>query len=140
MRKDDADFGARRKIESGTGPVFFFTLKPLPGEGVTEMVSRLAATLRHAEKRIVRLMLFGSVSDSAAAEEVTPRIFGQINWPVYWVEGIACDAPIAGMGVVAFSSDRGLGSLPVIAVQCGICRVDLLFELEADARRSKPGN
>jgi enamine deaminase RidA (YjgF/YER057c/UK114 family) len=28
---------------------------------------------------------------------------------------------------------RGLGSMPFVAAQCGICRDDLLFELEADA-------
>jgi hypothetical protein len=28
---------------------------------------------------------------------------------------------------------RNLRSLPAIAAQCGICRGDLLFELEADA-------
>jgi enamine deaminase RidA (YjgF/YER057c/UK114 family) len=40
----------------------------------------------------------------------------------------------------AWCADRGLRSLPVISAQCGICRDDLLFELEADARRSPPGS
>ncbi len=39
----------------------------------------------------------------------------------------------------AWCADQGLHSLPVISAQCGICRKDLLFELEADARRSAPG-
>jgi enamine deaminase RidA (YjgF/YER057c/UK114 family) len=33
---------------------------------------------------------------------------------------------------------RELRSLPFVAAQCGICRDDLLFELEADAWSSRP--
>jgi enamine deaminase RidA (YjgF/YER057c/UK114 family) len=33
---------------------------------------------------------------------------------------------------------RGLPSLPVIPAHCGICRDDLLFELEADAWKANP--
>jgi enamine deaminase RidA (YjgF/YER057c/UK114 family) len=33
----------------------------------------------------------------------------------------------------AWCAERELGALPVVAAQCGICRDDLLFELEADA-------
>jgi enamine deaminase RidA (YjgF/YER057c/UK114 family) len=39
----------------------------------------------------------------------------------------------------AWCADRGLRSLPAITAQCGICRDDLLFELEADAWKSTPG-
>ncbi len=35
--------------------------------------------------------------------------------------------------LAAWCAERGLPSMPVIATQCGICRDDLLFELEADA-------
>ncbi len=38
----------------------------------------------------------------------------------------------------AWCAACGLQTLPVVAVHCGICRDDLLFELEADARRSPP--
>ncbi len=43
--------------------------------------------------------------------------------------------------IPAFSdwcADRALRSLPFIAAQCGICRDDLLFELEADAWNPTP--
>jgi len=39
-------------------------------------------------------------------------------------------------GIPAFAAwcaERGFRSLPFVAAQCGICRDDLLFELEADA-------
>jgi hypothetical protein len=38
----------------------------------------------------------------------------------------------------AWCAERDMCSLPVIAAQCGICRDDLLFELEADAWKSTP--
>jgi enamine deaminase RidA (YjgF/YER057c/UK114 family) len=42
--------------------------------------------------------------------------------------------------MAAWCARRGLQSLPVAAVQCGICRDDLLFELEADAFRRFAGS
>jgi enamine deaminase RidA (YjgF/YER057c/UK114 family) len=38
----------------------------------------------------------------------------------------------------AWCAARELSSLPVLAAQCGICREDLLFELEADAWKPAP--
>ena len=40
--------------------------------------------------------------------------------------------------LAAWCLARGLRSLPFIAARCGICRNDLLFELEADAWNAKP--
>ncbi len=36
----------------------------------------------------------------------------------------------------AWRARHAMGSFPAIATQCGICRDDLLFELEADAWKS----
>jgi enamine deaminase RidA (YjgF/YER057c/UK114 family) len=38
----------------------------------------------------------------------------------------------------AWRAGRDLRSLPALAAQCGICRDDLLFELEADAWKPAP--
>ena len=38
----------------------------------------------------------------------------------------------------AWCAARDLRSLPAIVVQCGICRDELLFELEADAWKATP--
>jgi len=77
------------------------TLRPLPGEGITELFGRLADALQGAT--ILNLLVFGSVSASAAATEAMRRWFGRIDWPVMWVEGGACDfSPIAGIQVFGF--------------------------------------
>ena len=38
----------------------------------------------------------------------------------------------------AWCAGRNLQSMPAVATQCGICRDDLLFELEADAWKPSP--
>ncbi len=89
------------------GSEFSFTVKPLPGEGIMNMFSRLALALKDSDTTLVNLMLFGSVSAHPAADEAMRRVFGRIDWPVTWIEGAACDdQPIAGMHAFAFSAGR----------------------------------
>ncbi len=89
------------------GSEFSFTIKPLPGEGITKMFGRLAVALKDADMTMVNLMIFGSVSAHPAADEAMRRVFGRIDWPVTWVEGTAYDDhPIAGMQAFAFSAGR----------------------------------
>lgn len=89
------------------GPEFSFTVKPLPGEGMIEMFSRLALALKDSETTPVKLMVYGSISAHPAGEEAMRRVFGRIDWPVTWVEGAACDGqPIAGIQAFAFSAGR----------------------------------
>jgi hypothetical protein len=38
----------------------------------------------------------------------------------------------------AWCAEHEVRSLPFVAAECGICRDDLLFELEADAWKSSP--
>jgi len=106
-----AGSGVRPQTDASTtlspGPEFSFTVKPLPGEGIMEMFSRLALALKDSDTTPVNLMVFGSVSAHPAAEEAMRRVFGGIAWPVTWVEGAACDDhPIAGMHAFAFSAGR----------------------------------
>src|ERR1039458_7273286 len=84
------------------GPEFSFTVKPLPGEGLMEMFSRLALALKDSDTTLVNLMVFGSLDAHPAAEEAMRRVFGGIDWPVTWVEGGSHDGhPIAGMQAFA---------------------------------------
>jgi enamine deaminase RidA (YjgF/YER057c/UK114 family) len=84
-----------------------FTVIPLPGEGLPEMFRRLALALEDSATTLAKLMVFGSVSAHPAAQEAMRRVFGRIDWPVTWVEGLACDGnPIAGMQAFAFSAGR----------------------------------
>lgn len=107
MNNHDAELATTQRAETGAGPDFSFTIKPLPGEGIREMINRLAVTLKNADKTIVNLMVFGSVSACPAVDEAMRRVFGLIHWPVTWVEGAACgDQPIAGMQVFAFCADQ----------------------------------
>ena len=80
------------------------TLTPRLGEGLMEIFTRLAMTLNELEATIIHLTVFGSVSGSTAGTEAMRRIFGNISWPVTWVEGAACqDHPIAGLQVFALA-------------------------------------
>jgi len=89
------------------GSELCFTVKPLPDEGIIEMFRRLALALEDSSTTLVKLMVFGPVSAHPAAEEAMRRVFGRIDWPVTWVEGLACDDnPIAGMQAFAFNAGR----------------------------------
>src|ERR1017187_2389599 len=91
-------------IREARGSEFSLTVKLLPGAGVMEMFSRLAVALKDLDATIIHLMIFGSINDSAAGTEAMRQIFGNIDWPVTWVEGAACDDnPIAGMQAFAFA-------------------------------------
>jgi enamine deaminase RidA (YjgF/YER057c/UK114 family) len=82
------------------------TLRPLGGEGMMELFGRLAATLKELDATIAALIIFGSTRASAAATEGMRRVFGAVDWPVTWVEGVACDGgAIAGIQVFAFAGD-----------------------------------
>jgi enamine deaminase RidA (YjgF/YER057c/UK114 family) len=71
-----------------------------------ELFGRLAATLKELDATIAALIIFGSTRASAAATEGMRRVFGAVDWPVTWVEGVACDGgAIAGIQVFAFAGD-----------------------------------
>ncbi len=78
------------------------TVKPLSGEEIEDVFSRLAKALR--DTTVVQMLVFGSVSASAASMEAMRRQFGCIDWPVTWVEGGACDGrSISGVQVFGFT-------------------------------------
>ena len=74
------------------------TFTPRPGEGLEELFGRLADAL--PDTTIVQMLVFGSVNATAAGTEAMRRRFGNVDWPVTWVEGGACDDnPIAGIQI-----------------------------------------
>jgi enamine deaminase RidA (YjgF/YER057c/UK114 family) len=80
------------------------TVKPLANEGIMEMFSRLAVVLKELDATIVHLMVFGPINANAAGMEAMRQLFGNLDWPVTWVEGAACDGgPIAGIHVFALT-------------------------------------
>jgi enamine deaminase RidA (YjgF/YER057c/UK114 family) len=107
MKSDDAEFVSIMSTNTCTDSEFSFAVKPLPGEGMMEMFSRLLLALKDADTTLVNLMIFGSISAHPAAAEAMRRVFGRMDWPVTWVEGAACDGhPIAGIQAIAFSAGR----------------------------------
>lgn len=72
-----------------------------------ELFARLAQKLHESDTSLTNLIIFGSVAAQPAAEEAMRRVFGRIQWPVTWVEGLAHDNhPIAGLQAFAFSAGR----------------------------------
>jgi enamine deaminase RidA (YjgF/YER057c/UK114 family) len=89
------------------GTKVFLTVRPLAGEGITEIFGRLAMALKDLDLEIAHLTVFGSVSASEAGMGAMRQLFGCIDWPVTWIEGDACDgALIAGMQVFAFARSK----------------------------------
>ncbi len=80
------------------------TLFALPGEPLSALLARLSGQLREHDAAVVKHDVFGSM---AAANEILAemkRAFGEIDWPVTWVEGGPCaPGPVAGMQVFAVS-------------------------------------
>jgi enamine deaminase RidA (YjgF/YER057c/UK114 family) len=102
------------------------TVRPLPGEGISELILRLADALR--DVTILNLLIFGSIKANAAATCAMQKIIGEVDWPVTWVEGRAFDGgPIAGIQVFGLRSDA------VQRIRHGGAVVGSVFE-EAGAR------
>src|ERR1035438_2675487 len=98
-------FGITRAVTPGAhGSEVSLTVKPMPGEGIVESFYRLAVALKELDTTIVHLTVFGSIGAHAAGMEAMRRQFGNLDWPVTWIEGVACDdSPIAGLQVFGFA-------------------------------------
>jgi len=70
---------------------------PRPGEASVEVFRRLAQRVREAGGTIVALFVYGAVDRAAEREQAMRDAFGEVSFPVTWVEGAACDgAALAG--------------------------------------------
>ena len=80
------------------------TLRPQPGEKIAALFHRLGSLLSEHDASIVKQDIFGSLAARNEALEALPRVLGDLQWPVNWVEGADCaGAPIAGVQVLAVS-------------------------------------
>ena len=78
------------------------TLWPLPGERPSVLLWRLDTALREHQATVVKQDIFGSLDVQAETLGRMARLFGEIRWPVLWVEGQSCaGSSIAGMQVLA---------------------------------------
>lgn len=82
------------------------TLIPHAGEGILEIVRRLARQVCDQEVTILNLLVFGNIRAHTPTGDALRQVFGRVDWPVTWVEGAACDdAPIAGIQAFVFAGD-----------------------------------
>ena len=80
--------------KTGDGRDLFATFTPRPGESLLQLLERAArAVPRHA--RLVSMTIFNGKAEFAAVQRELPALFGEIAWPVTWLESEASpsDAP-----------------------------------------------
>jgi enamine deaminase RidA (YjgF/YER057c/UK114 family) len=78
------------------------TLRPLPGETIPDTLQRLHRVLREHDATPVRQDIFGSLAAHHGTLKLMNWLFGNVSWPVTWVEGADCfGGRIAGMHVLA---------------------------------------
>lgn len=98
------------------------------GEPVQAPFARLARRLRETEAELLGLMIFGALTHRDEIDAAVRRHLGECDWPVTWIEGVACNgAPLAGVQAFAV---RGR---PVTRVRVGRRVVGSVFE-DGDAR------
>lgn len=78
------------------------SVSPLPGERPSILLWRLDSFLREQCATVVKHDVFGALEARAETLGRMDRLFGGLNWPVTWLQGLSCAAaPIAGMNVFA---------------------------------------
>ncbi len=118
---------------------FDLTLLPLPGESLAALFERLAEVLRENAARPVQQWVFGSLESLRNGEAELRAAFGEITWPVMWIEGPDCvRGGLAGVQVMAVSqrdvqSVRLGGRVVACIFEDGEARHCLLGSLGAQA-------
>jgi enamine deaminase RidA (YjgF/YER057c/UK114 family) len=80
------------------------TVTPQAGESILEIVRRLNHQVRDQEVTILNLLVFGDIRTHAATVDALRQVFGQVDYPMTWVEGASCvGAPIAGIQAFAIA-------------------------------------
>lgn len=121
------------------------SLRALPGESPLGLIRRLGVALRETEAIPVKQDVFGRVTAWRATLEATARVFGEITWPITYVEGSGHGStPVGGVDVLALSgvavepiraNGRAVGSV----FEDGTARHCLLGDIQpADAGASRP--
>ena len=96
--------GALTPVSYERGRGFCLTLNPHPGEALIQMFSRLQRTLKDADAKPLKLIIYGDARAAPAAMEAMRRVLGNLLWPVTWVEGtVISSSSIAGIQTFALS-------------------------------------
>jgi enamine deaminase RidA (YjgF/YER057c/UK114 family) len=102
----NAEVASSVEGKSEAGRQISFTIKPMPGESLSDLCNRLARQLHEREATPLHLLAFGNIRASTATIDALRKNFGRVDWPVTWAEGAACDgSPIAGIQLHAFTGD-----------------------------------
>ena len=89
------------------------TLQAKRGDSVSDLMIRLSKVLEENRATAVQQFVFGPVTAHAETMNAMRRCFGEVNWPVTWLEGAGCTGgPIAGMQIHA------IGGVPVQTLTC----------------------
>jgi enamine deaminase RidA (YjgF/YER057c/UK114 family) len=84
------------------------SLQPKRGDSIGELMECLADVLKKNQVTVVRQFVFGQIIAHAETMKAMRQCFGDVNWPVAWVEGSSCTGdPIAGMQIHA------IGGVPI---------------------------
>ncbi len=83
----------------------FITISPEQGEKLSSVIGRLKHLLEDQEARVVKFDVFGSIGEFKPFMSSLKNVFGHVDWPVTWVEGIGCFGhPVAGLHVHAVTN------------------------------------
>jgi enamine deaminase RidA (YjgF/YER057c/UK114 family) len=89
------------------GPEQTITVVPHAGEARQAFFERLASTVRAAQGTVLAMFVWGSLANRGRGMRLLRACFGEISWPVTWVEGASCFGdPIAGIQVFLQPSDH----------------------------------
>ncbi|MBI5423315.1 MAG: hypothetical protein HZA32_04470 [Opitutae bacterium] len=86
--------------DAGSAIVREFCLTEVPREGEEAVATfrRLARRVREVNGAVAALFVYGAVDRAAEREQALRAGFGEVAFPVTWVEGAACDGtPLAGV-------------------------------------------
>ena len=65
----------------------YITARPNRGEELTSLINRLAYSLQKQDAQVVKFDVFGPIDEFSACINSLENAYGQLNWPVTWVEG-----------------------------------------------------
>lgn len=72
------------------GVEFVLTFPAVAGETHDAFFRRVVRQVEEEAAGVLALMIYGEMSEHGAANAAMRRVFGEIRWPVTWVEGAGC--------------------------------------------------
>jgi enamine deaminase RidA (YjgF/YER057c/UK114 family) len=89
------------------------SLQAKRGDSIGELMECLAAVLKKNQVTVVRQFVFGPITAHAETMNAMHRCFGDVNWPVTWMEGGGCTG-----GLIAGMQIHAIGGVPVQTLTC----------------------